>query len=85
MTIDDHLIIRVDVVRALIGLEGNCMMGSTLYSNTGINLDGLYKEEFENKRVKFFIDASEVELLREAKDFEEVYEIYKGIGYFSEV
>lgn len=82
---DNHTAIRVDVIRALIGLEGDCRMGSTLYSKNGVELDAHYKESHKNNRLKFFIDKSYVELLREAEDFNDVYEIYESIGYFSEV
>ncbi|WP_338335485.1 hypothetical protein [Bacillus altitudinis] len=82
---DNHTAIRIDVIRALIGLEGDIRMGSTLYSKKGIELDGHYKDRHKNNRLKFFIDNSYVELLREAKDFNDVYEIYESIGYFKEV
>ncbi|KAB2335067.1 hypothetical protein [Bacillus mesophilum] len=77
---------RVNVVRALIGIEGNLVMTNTEGRIDGsVVLHGYKRDYKEIKTVKFLVGKDEIESLNEAKNFSEVYEIYKEIGYFQEV
>ena len=74
---------RIDVIRALIGVDGNLTMTSTEGCKDGSFVLHGYKRDFDEvESVKYHLGADEVKLLLEAKTFTEIYEIYKEIGYF---
>jgi hypothetical protein len=76
---------RVDVIRALIGIDGNLTMTDTEGCKDGSVILHGYKRNFQDvEPVKYFIGTDEIELLLNAKNFNEIYEIYKEIGYFQE-
>lgn len=74
---------RIDVIRALIGMDGDLTMTSTEGCKDGSFILHGYKRDFnEVESVKYHLGADELELLSKAKNFNEIYEIYKEIGYF---
>jgi len=73
---------RVEIIRALIGMDGELTMTDTEYNHDSIILNGFKRNGNETKSVKYYIGESEILELVGSKNFLEVHKVYKEIGYF---
>lgn len=73
----------IDLVRTLIQFEGNYTFNHTDYDvSGGVCFTGCHNTT--KNRASFVLDKEMVDSLKAAKSLEEVIEIYRDIGFFTE-
>ncbi|GAK03309.1 hypothetical protein JCM19037_1623 [Geomicrobium sp. JCM 19037] len=82
----EHSAKRINLIKALIAVDGDLEMGGTSIARDGSVTMGGYKRNYkELASVNYYIEKSVMEELNQVNTFDEMYEIYKEIGYFEEV
>lgn len=80
--------IRTDLIRGLIGMEGNLVMRNTSTDiRGGVTLHGYFRnvdDKSETIGRRYYIEPSDMDELMKLKTSEEVYEYYQNMGYFKE-
>lgn len=75
---------KLDLIKALISVDGNIVFGNTGFEKDSVTLSGTYYGGDEPKGVRYQITKDHIEMIDGARTIEEVIEVYRNIGYFTE-
>lgn len=88
--IDKELMTKVDLLKALLQFDGSVMLQHTSYEGDGDIIfvgSRIYSSNSNGmmitKPIRISVDKYQVESLRECATIDDVYEVYKEMGYFN--